>query len=121
MGSVVFMMFIRWTVPRIRYDQVLKLCWQVLIPLSIVILVATSVMVYFGMTSTLPMLGMNILLLVGVLAIAPVVFNRADVNTRIPMAGSRFSPLPGASVATAPTDPTALDDNNPFRAVGSAT
>ncbi|MEZ6211267.1 MAG: NADH-quinone oxidoreductase subunit H [Phycisphaerales bacterium] len=29
--SVVFMMIIRWTIPRIRYDQVLKLGWQSLI------------------------------------------------------------------------------------------
>ncbi len=120
MASVVFMMFIRWTIPRIRYDQVLKLCWQCLIPLSITILVATSVMIYLGLTSTLPMLGMNILLLVAVLAIAPVMFNKADVNRRIPLAGSRFSPLPGVAVATAPSDPTALDDDNPFRTTRSA-
>ncbi len=39
MGKVVFFMFVfmwvRWTVPRFRYDQVMKLGWQKLLPLAI--------------------------------------------------------------------------------------
>ena len=33
-------MWVRWTVPRFRYDQVMKLGWQKLLPLSIVNLIA---------------------------------------------------------------------------------
>ncbi len=39
MGKVVFFLFVfmwvRWTVPRFRYDQVMKMGWQKLLPLSI--------------------------------------------------------------------------------------
>lgn len=120
MLTVIFMMFVRWTLPRIRYDQVLKLCWQALIPLSITLLVATSIMIFLGLTSTFPMLVMNGVLLAALLIIlvvwAPAKFPR--FNRRLPLAGSRFSPLPGAEVVTAPTDPTALHDD-PFRAAAT--
>jgi NADH-quinone oxidoreductase subunit H len=36
-------MWVRWTVPRFRYDQVMKLGWQKLLPLSIVNLIAYTV------------------------------------------------------------------------------
>lgn len=118
MGCVVFMMLVRWTIPRIRFDQVMKLCWQALIPVALVVVVGTSVMLFFHRTAWWEMLGMNIIVMAGVLVVAPVVFNKGDLNKRIPMAGSRFSPMPGYDVATAPSDPMALDDDNPFRAAG---
>ena len=118
MASVCFMMLVRWTIPRIRFDQVLKLCWQALIPVGMVLVVGTSLMLFFDQTAWWKMLGMNILVLAGLLSIAPLVFNKGDLNKRIPMAGSRFSPLPGFEGGTEPTDAIALDDDNPFRAAG---
>jgi len=39
MLKVIFMiwvqMLIRWSLPRFRYDQVMSLCWKILLPLSI--------------------------------------------------------------------------------------
>jgi NADH-quinone oxidoreductase subunit H len=40
-------MWVRWTVPRFRYDQVMKLGWQKLLPLSIANLIAYTVGIYF--------------------------------------------------------------------------
>ncbi len=39
---IFFMMWIRWTIPRFRYDQLMDLAWKSLIPLSIVNLVLTA-------------------------------------------------------------------------------
>jgi NADH-quinone oxidoreductase subunit H len=45
-----FWMFIwiRWTVPRVRYDQLMKLGWKVLLPLAIFNVGATSVLILMG-------------------------------------------------------------------------
>ncbi|HZZ17956.1 MAG TPA: complex I subunit 1 family protein [Opitutaceae bacterium] len=40
-------MWVRWTVPRFRYDQVMKIGWQKLLPLSIVNLIAYTIGIYF--------------------------------------------------------------------------
>jgi NADH-quinone oxidoreductase subunit H len=40
-------MWVRWTVPRFRYDQVMRLGWQKLLPLSIANLIAYTVGIYF--------------------------------------------------------------------------
>ena len=108
---VCFGMVVRWTLPRIRYDQVLKLAWNGLIPVSIVLLVATAVMVHLGWTAWWQMLLMNAAVALGSIAAIPLL-PKADVNQRLPMAGSRFSPLsPADAAATAPTHPLALSDD----------
>jgi NADH-quinone oxidoreductase subunit I len=40
---IFFFMWVRWTVPRFRYDQVMKIGWQKLLPLAIANLVAYAV------------------------------------------------------------------------------
>ena len=40
---IVFMMWIRWTLPRFRYDTLMDLAWKSLIPLALINLVATAV------------------------------------------------------------------------------
>jgi NADH-quinone oxidoreductase subunit H len=42
---ILFIMWVRWTLPRFRYDQLMDLAWKSLIPLAIVNLVATAVIV----------------------------------------------------------------------------
>jgi NADH-quinone oxidoreductase subunit H len=46
MAKVVVMiwvqMLLRWTLPRFRYDQVMDLCWKIVLPLSIVNIFATG-------------------------------------------------------------------------------
>ena len=99
-GLMVFLtMWVRWTLPRVRWDQVMKLAWNGLIPLGITILIATSVMVFMEWTSLPALLLMN-LVLVAVIVTIQNITPRAKMNRKVPMAGSRFNPLPGELVRT---------------------
>jgi NADH-quinone oxidoreductase subunit H len=44
---IFFFMWVRWTVPRFRYDQLMNLGWKILIPLSIFNVGLTGVVMYF--------------------------------------------------------------------------
>lgn len=40
---IFFFMWIRWTIPRFRYDQLMHLGWKILIPLSIINIIITGI------------------------------------------------------------------------------
>ncbi|MBV8487227.1 MAG: NADH-quinone oxidoreductase subunit NuoH [Planctomycetaceae bacterium] len=42
---ILFIMWVRWTLPRFRYDQLMDLAWKSMIPLALVNLVATAAIV----------------------------------------------------------------------------
>ncbi len=48
-GFILFFMFIRWTIPRFRYDQLMNLGWKSLIPLALInMLITGAVILYFN-------------------------------------------------------------------------
>ena len=47
LATIFVFMWVRWTVPRFRYDQVMRIGWQKLLPLSIANLIAYTVGIDF--------------------------------------------------------------------------
>ncbi|WP_269227086.1 NADH-quinone oxidoreductase subunit NuoH [Flavobacterium eburneipallidum] len=51
-GFIFFYMWVRWTIPRFRYDQLMNLGWKILIPLSIANIIITGIVLLKGEIAT---------------------------------------------------------------------
>ena len=51
-GFIFFYMWVRWTIPRFRYDQLMHLGWKILIPLSILNIIITGIVLLRGEIAT---------------------------------------------------------------------
>jgi NADH-quinone oxidoreductase subunit H len=97
-----FYMVIRWTIPRFRYDQLMRLAWKSLVPLGMGAVVVTGLLVTFGWQSwSAPVrvataLAANGLLLAAALA--------TGANARTPVTGRQESlpPVPNESAGRPP-------------------
>lgn len=106
---VFFGMVVRWSIPRLRYDQVMMMAWQGLIPLSLAVVVVVSVLSYFNQASFIPLLLANIGVALLAVACAPLIA-KGTRNSRAALYGSRFSPAEGEVVRTAPLNLAATAD-----------
>jgi NADH-quinone oxidoreductase subunit H len=43
-----FFVWVRWTIPRFRYDQLMDLGWKLMLPLALANIVATGALIYYG-------------------------------------------------------------------------
>jgi NADH-quinone oxidoreductase subunit H len=87
-------MALRWTLPRFRYDQLMRLAWEGMIPLSLLLLLVTSVFVYLGWLDRMWIGSLGVI--VAVWLLRPMAARDGSKNRRIALAGSRFSPLEDA-------------------------
>ena len=93
---VAFGMAVRWTVPRFRFDQLMKLAWEGMIPSSLLVVLITSVWVYFGWQDWMFVAS---LITIAIIFIAnPLMPRQEEANRRIKLLGSRFSPLQSSDV-----------------------
>ena len=85
-------MALRWTLPRFRYDQLMRLAWEGLIPTALLVLLVTSMFVFLGWTEDWMWAG-SLGIVIVIWLLQPLAARRVNPNRRIPLAGSRFSPL----------------------------
>ena len=92
--ALVFLaMAIRWTLPRFRYDQVMRLAWEGMIPTALLMLLVTSFFLFLGLVEEGWMWLGSLAVVFGLWLIRPILPRRLAPNRRIPLVGSRFSPL----------------------------
>ena len=101
-------MALRWTLPRFRFDQLMRLSWEGMIPVSLLLLVMVSFFVYFGKTEYLWIGSIGVAVLVYLLK--PIMGAHVEANQRIRMIGSRFSPLTDEAGTLSGRPSVALDD-----------
>jgi NADH-quinone oxidoreductase subunit H len=82
-------MMVRWTLPRFRFDQLMRLAWEGMIPTSLLLVLIVSIYMYLGWSAYLWTGSVVALIIMG---IARPLLPTNDTNKRIELIGSRFSP-----------------------------
>jgi NADH-quinone oxidoreductase subunit H len=100
-------MWVRWSLPRFRFDQIMDLAWRALIPISLSQFVVTVLVIWFFRGTeraymrlpgrmALALLVANVVLLAVTMVISTLIPAGPDTNRKIKIPGSRFekTPLP---------------------------
>ena len=108
-------MWVRWSLPRFRFDQLMFLAWRSLIPLALALLITTALVIYVMAPDSESYRELRridgkmavVLLVVNVVVLAAMVFvsrllpTPLDTNRRVRVPGSRFmrTPLPAGAAS----------------------
>jgi NADH-quinone oxidoreductase subunit H len=109
--AVIFIfMWTRWSLPRFRFDQLMMIAWRALIPISLALLIATTLVVYFYGTGERAYLRVSAKMAVALLVVNVIVFAATMIaslfvppapatNKKLWIPGSRFNktPLPASA------------------------
>jgi NADH-quinone oxidoreductase subunit H len=88
-AMVLFTIVLRWTIPRFRFDQLMRLAWEGMIPIALVLLLVTSAFVFLGWIPWIWLGSLGVLAIIyGVQPLMP----KREPNHRVALIGSRFSP-----------------------------
>jgi NADH-quinone oxidoreductase subunit H len=95
-------MMVRWTLPRFRFDQLMRLSWEGMIPASLVLVLVTSFWLYLGWTDYMWLGSLAALAIIWLAG--PWLPRQPNPNHKVPMIGSRFSPLRERDALSVPVD-----------------
>ena len=84
-------MMVRWTLPRFRFDQLMRLAWEGMIPTSLLLVLVVTIYMYFGWSDYL---WTGSILALVIMIVARPLLPTSNTNKRIELLGSRFSPPP---------------------------
>ena len=79
---VLVFMWIRATLPRFRIDQLMSLCWKLLIPVTLTNVMVSAVLLLAFPTSKVPVAIANWVMLLGVVALVPLLQRRRLAGVR---------------------------------------
>ncbi|MGA2230904.1 MAG: complex I subunit 1 family protein [Tepidisphaeraceae bacterium] len=108
-GIIFVFMWVRWSLPRFRFDQLMMLAWRALIPRSLVLLTMRAVVVFlsdgvsylqnarhYGVDESMEiwLLVANVVTGAAIVAISTVLPLAPPTNRRVIVKGSRLNPNP---------------------------
>ena len=118
--AIIFIfMWVRWSLPRFRFDQLMHLAWRALIPIALLTLLMTAIVLFVagpmsdnfkkyqridGGLAAIFFIS-NVILLAVVMIASRVLPAAPDTNRRMRIAGSRFSPTPTGAPGAVDTTP----------------
>jgi NADH-quinone oxidoreductase subunit H len=91
LAMVLLTMLVRWTLPRFRFDQLMRLAWEGMIPTGLFVLLVTSFFLFMGWQGWLWAGSLGAI--AAILLAYPYLPKQANPNHRVPLIGSRFLPL----------------------------
>jgi NADH-quinone oxidoreductase subunit H len=68
-GLIFVYMWVRWTIPRFRFDQLMRLAWTRLVPITLATATLAGALTYFGRAMSVWATAGNVVILIGILGV----------------------------------------------------